>query len=142
MVASAINAEQKRVIDMVEMFVMRLGYSAKVHKLGVACVNEAECSVRLVLDIESMQYQPAIEKICMALIAEEDLASVMGENYQEGMKLTEVPAYMQQQSDKKQEYFVLKSLSDKKQIIMRKLEQMATQKDMLLVLSNMRFMMQ
>lgn len=142
MVASAINAEQNRMIDMVEMLAVRLGYPAKVAKVAVAALNEQNCTVRVILDVESMEYAPAIEKICMTLIAEEDLPSVMGTTYQEGMTLSQVPAFMNDQEEKQKEYFVLKSMSDKKQIIMSKVEQLAAEKEMLLQMSNMRFMVQ
>ena len=141
MVASAINAEQKRMIDMVETMAVRLDYPAKIAKIAVASLNEAACTVRVLLDVESMQYAPAIEKICMSLIREEDLPSVMGTAYQAGMTLSQVPDFMNGQTEKQKEYFVLKSMSDKKQIIMSKVEQLAAEKDMVLQMSNMRFMM-
>ncbi|MDD2971937.1 MAG: hypothetical protein PHE02_07390 [Lachnospiraceae bacterium] len=142
MVASAINAEQKRMIDMVEMLAVRFGYPAKIHKVAVASLSEPDCTVRLVLDVESMNFAPAIEKICMALISQEDLPSVMGTAYQEGITLSAVPEHMSQQTEKQKEYFVLKSMSDRKQIIMERLEKIAAEKEMLLQIHDMRFMMQ
>lgn len=141
MVASAMNAEQKRMLDMLEMLAVKSGYSVQFQKLNVACVNEADCTIRFNVDIASMVYAPAIDKLVDTLIEESDLPSVMGDAYKEGISLSEVSEYMKQQDEKQQEYFVLKSMSDKKDILMRKIEHMASEKDMYLQLSNMRFLL-
>lgn len=142
MVASAINAEQERMIDMLEMFAAKAGQEMKIHQLNIACVKEENCKIRVNLDVASMNYQTAIDRIATSLIEEEDLKSVMGESYQETITVPDAAIYMKQQDEKRQEYFVLKSLSGKKKVIMQKLESMAADNGMNLSLYNIRFMMQ
>lgn len=142
MVASAMNAEQKRMIDMLEMFAAKSGQEMKINQLNIECVKEENCKIRVKLDVSSMNYQTAIDKIATLLIGEEDLKSVMGECYQETITVPDAAIYMKQQSEKRQEYFVLKSLSDKKEVIMQKIESMAEDNGMHLGLYNIRFMMQ
>ncbi len=142
MVASAINAEQQRMTDMIEMFAEKSGLKMKIHQLHVLCVKEANCGIRINLDVTSVDYLTSIDKIADFLIEEEDLRSVMGECYQEGITVPEAAAYMKQQDEKKQEFFVLKSLSNRKKEIMKKLVSMAADNGMHLELSNIRFMLQ
>lgn len=142
MVASAINAEQKRMTDMLEMFAARSGLEVKVHQLHIVCLKEADCKIRINLDIASIDYQAAIDKIADLLIGEEDLKSVMGECYQEAITVSDAAAYMKQQVGRNQEFFVLKSMSEKKKVIMERLESMAAGNGMHLEISNIRFMVQ
>lgn len=142
MVASAINAEQKRMTDMIELFAEKSGLKIKLHQLHVICVKEADCKIRIIVDVTSIDYQSAIDKIATLLIEEEDLKSVMGESYQETITVSDAAAYMKQQDEKKQEFFVLKSMSNKKKVIMERLESMAADSGMHLELSNIRFMVQ
>lgn len=142
MVASAINAEQKRMTDMLELFAAKSGQKVKIHQLHVVCVKEENCKIRINLDVTSMDYHTAIDKITALLIEEEDLKSVMGECYQEAITVSDAAAYMKQQDEKKQEFFVLKSMSGKKKVIMERLESMAADSGMHLELSNIRFMVQ
>ncbi len=141
MVASAINAEQQRMKDMIEMYSAKAGQNIKIHRLQVLCVKEANCTIRLNLDVTSMDSITAIEKIATILI-EDDLKTVMGEDYQENISVSEAVTYIKEQNEKKQYFFILKSMSNKKKMIIEKLESMAADIGISLELTNIRFMVQ
>ena len=99
---------------------------------------DGSCLVRIRIDVGEADYDKAIDAIIPHLFEPQDAQKVLGEAYSGAADVPSVMAYLHQVSAGKKEFYLVKTMSVKKERIMRNVEQAAAQSAVIGV-KNLRF---
>ena len=141
LIGDGLSKEKGRVMPMIEQAIARGFGRVQLLDFGISYVGQEDCKVKIRLDIGEMDYDKAIDLLTEKILQEEHISDVLQEQYEESITMENIGFYMHGQLPATKEYLVLKTMSVEKAGIMTMLENLASSKELVLEMKNIRFML-
>ena len=141
LIGDGLSKEKGRVMPMIEQAIARGFGRVQLLDFGISYVGQEDCKVKIRLDIGEMDYDKAIDLLTEKILQEEHISDVLQEQYEDRITMENIGFYMHGQLPATKEYLVLKTMSVEKAGIMTMLENLASSKELVLEMKNIRFML-
>ena len=141
LIGDGLAKEKGRVMPMIEQAIGAGFGRVQLRDFAISYVGQADCKVKIRLDIGEMDYDRAIDMLVEKVLQADHIPDVLQEQYEENITMENIGFYMHGQQDATKEYLVLKTMSVEKAGIMAMLENLAASKELVLNIKNIRFML-